>query len=96
MKYESAMGDTEAYNKLCVYYANLHSMQVKEQIKRLGDTIDLKLQLQETEYERRKAVRLNYTDMLTGMGNKFKMRNDFEKACEQKIRIQMVQESRLE
>ena len=54
-------------------------MQVKEQIKRLGDTIDLKLQLQETEYERRKAVRLNYTDMLTGMGNKFKMRNDFEK-----------------
>ena len=50
MKYESAMGDTEAYNKLCVYYANLHSMQVKEQIKRLGDTIDLKLQLQETEY----------------------------------------------
>lgn len=31
------------------------------------------------EYERRKAVRLNYTDMLTGMGNKFKMRNDFEK-----------------
>ena len=79
MKYESAMGDTEAYNKLCVYYANLHSMQVKEQIKRLGDTIDLKLQLQETEYERRKAVRLNYTDMLTGMGNKFKMRNDFEK-----------------
>ena len=79
MKYESAMGDTEAYNKLCVYYANLHSMQVNEQIKRLGDTIDLKLQLQETEYERRKAVRLNYTDMLTGMGNKFKMRNDFEK-----------------
>ena len=79
MKYESAIGDTEAYNKLCVYYANLHSMQVKEQIKRLGDTIDLKLQLQETEYERRKAVRLNYTDMLTGMGNKFKMRNDFEK-----------------
>lgn len=79
MKYESAMGDTEAYNKLCVYYANLHSMQVKEQIKRLGDTIDLKLQLQETEYERRKAVRLNYTDILTGMGNKFKMRNDFEK-----------------
>lgn len=79
MKYERAMGDTEAYNKLCVYYANLHSMHVKEQIKRLGDTIDLKLQLQETEYERRKAVRLNYTDMLTGMGNKFKMRNDFEK-----------------
>lgn len=79
MKYERAMGDTEAYNKLCVYYANLHSMQVKEQIKRLGDTIDLRLQLQETEYERRKAVRLNYTDMLTGMGNKFKMRNDFEK-----------------
>ena len=36
MKYERAMGDTEAYNKLCVYYANLHSMQVKEQIKRLG------------------------------------------------------------
>lgn len=32
------------------------SMQVKEQIKRLGDSIDLKLQLQETEYERRKAV----------------------------------------
>ena len=32
MKYESAIGDTEAYNKLCVYYANLHSMQVKEQI----------------------------------------------------------------
>ena len=28
MKYESAMGDTEAYNKLCVYYANLHSMQM--------------------------------------------------------------------
>lgn len=79
MKYERAIGDMEAYNRLCVYYVNLSTIQEREHIERLSDTIDLKLKLQEKEAERLKAVKLNYTDMLTGMGNKFKMHNDFEK-----------------
>lgn len=85
------MGEFDAWKKVIVEYErfateteNLFFQKtcVKMWMKyesAIGDTIDLKLQLQETEYERRKAVRLNYTDMLTGMGNKFKMRNDFEK-----------------
>lgn len=85
------MGEFDAWKKVIVEYErfaieteNLFFQKtcVKMWMKyesAMGDTIDLKLQLQETEYERRKAVRLNYTDMLTGMGNKFKMRNDFEK-----------------
>ncbi len=84
MKYERAIGDMEAYDKLCVHYVNLSTLQESEHVERLSDTIDLKLKLQEKEVQRRKAVKLNYTDMLTGMGNKYKMHNDFEKVVEKR------------
>ncbi len=84
MKYERAIGDTEAYNRLCVYYANLSIEQENLHIQRMSDTIDLKLQLREKEKERRNAIRMNYQDMLTGMGNKYQMSSDFEKVVKKR------------
>lgn len=78
MKYERATGDLSAYNRLCVDFVNLSTQQENIQIERLGDTVDLKLQLQAKEMARRNAVNLNYTDMLTGLGNKYKLKQDFE------------------
>lgn len=83
MKYYRAIGEVDKYNELCIQYVNLHIEQENYQTERMCEMIDLKLELQEKEFENKKVMSAANTDRLTGFGNRYMMLDDFENAFPQ-------------
>ena len=55
MKYYRAIGEVDKYNELCIQYVNLHIEQENYQTERMCEMIDLKLELQEKEFENKES-----------------------------------------
>lgn len=71
MDYYKAIGETDKYVELCVEYVELSRRQKVIIDKDRAAAIDIKIQLQEKEAERRHAEELSSTDVLTGLGNRY-------------------------
>lgn len=71
MDYYKAIGETDKYVKLCVEYVELDHRQKVIVNKDRAAAIDIKIQLQEKEAERKHAEALSSTDALTGLGNRY-------------------------
>ena len=76
MDYYKAINDMEKYVKLCVEHAELYRKQKIVEDKERAAAIDLKIQLQEKEAERRAAEQLSFVDSLTKLGNRYKLKED--------------------
>lgn len=71
MDYYKTIGETEKYAGLCVDYVELNHRQNTIKNKDRAMAIDIKIQLQEKEAERRQVEELSSKDMLTGLGNRY-------------------------
>lgn len=71
MDYYKTIGENDKYVNLCVEYVELNHRQKVIADKDRAAAIDIKIQLQEKEAERRHAEELSSTDVLTGLGNRY-------------------------
>ena len=76
MDYYKATDDMPKYIQLCVEHAELYHKQKVVEDKERAAAIDLKIQLQEKEAERRVAEQMSFADSLTRLGNRYKLRED--------------------
>lgn len=76
MDYYKATNDMSKYIQLCVEHAKLYRKQKVVEDKERAAAIDLKIQLQEKEAERRAAEQMSLLDSLTKLGNRYKLRED--------------------
>lgn len=71
MDYYKTIGELDKYAKLCVDYVELKHRQNAIKNKDRAMAIDIKIQLQEKEAERKHVAELSSTDALTGLGNRY-------------------------
>lgn len=71
MDYYKTIGETDKYAGLCVDYVELSHRQHEIKNKDRAMAIDIKIQLQEKEAERKHVEELSSTDTLTGLGNRY-------------------------
>ena len=76
MDYYNAINDMQKYIRLCVEHAELYRKQKVIEDKERAAAIDLKIQLQEKEAERRAAEQMSFVDSLTRLGNRYKLQED--------------------
>lgn len=76
MDYYKTINDKEHYIHLCVEHSELYRKQKVIEDKERAAAIDIKIELQEKEVERRMAEQLSHTDSLTHLGNRYKLEND--------------------
>lgn len=76
MDYYKTTDDMQKYFQLCVTHAELYRKQKVVEDKERAAAIDLKIQLQEKEAERRAAEQMSFADSLTRLGNRYKLRED--------------------
>jgi diguanylate cyclase (GGDEF)-like protein len=78
MDYYKTIQQTERYAQLCVAHAELYQQQKKINEKERIAAIDVKIELQEKEEERREAERRSIRDALTGLGNRYMLMMDVD------------------
>lgn len=78
MDYYKRIDDMERYLHLCVDHAELYHKQKVIEDKERAAAIDIKIELQEKEVERRMAEQLSHTDSLTHLHNRYKLEQDYE------------------
>jgi len=76
MDYYKTIDDMKRYIHLCVDHSELYQKQKVVEDKERAAAIDIKIELQEKEVERRMAEQLSHTDSLTHLGNRYKLEND--------------------
>lgn len=76
MDFYKAVDDMKKYIHLCVDHAELYRKQKVIEDRERVAAIDLKIQLQEKEAERRAAEQMSFADSLTKLGNRYKLRED--------------------
>lgn len=76
MDYYKTIDDMKRYIQLCVDHSELYRKQKVIEDKERAAAIDIKIELQEKEVERRMAEQLSHTDSLTHLGNRYKLEND--------------------
>lgn len=76
MDYYKNIDDMNHYIHLCVDHAELYRKQKVIEDKERAAAIDIKIELQEKEVERRMAEQMSHTDSLTRLGNRYKLEND--------------------
>lgn len=76
MDYYKSIDDMNRYIHLCVDHAELYRKQKVVEDKERAAAIDIKIELQEKEVERRMAEQKSHTDSLTHLGNRYKLEND--------------------
>lgn len=79
MDYYKSIDDMNRYIHLCVDHAELYRKQKVIEDRERAAAIDIKIELQEKEVERRMAEHMSHTDSLTHLGNRYKLEND---SCE--------------
>lgn len=72
LEYYKELGDNEQYVKLCIHYVDVAQQQKKADNEERERAIDLKIELQEKEEQRRHAEIRSNQDALTGLGNRFR------------------------
>ena len=82
MDFYKRVDNMQKYIHLCVDHAELYRKQKVIEDKERAAAIDLKIQLQEKEAERRAAEQMSFADSLTRLGNRYKLRED---NCEMQI-----------
>lgn len=78
MDYYKHIDDMERYLHLCVDHAELYHKQKVIEDKERAAAIDIKIELQEKEVERRMAEQLSHTDSLTHLNNRYKLEQDYK------------------
>ena len=76
LEYYKELGDTEQYVKLCIHYVEVSQQQKKADNEERARAIDLKIELQEKEEQRRHAEIRSNQDALTGLGNRYMLEKD--------------------
>ena len=76
MDYYKRIDNMQKYIHLCVDHAELYRKQKAIEDKERAAAIDLKIQLQVKEAERRAAEQMSFADSLTRLGNRYKLRED--------------------
>ncbi len=76
MDYYKTIDDMSRYIHLCVDHAELYRQQKVVEDKERAAAIDIKIELQEKEVERRMAEQMSHTDSLTHLGNRYKLEAD--------------------
>lgn len=76
MEYYKNIDNMKQYIHLCVDHAELYRMQKVVEDKERAAAIDIKIELQEKEVERRMAEQMSHTDSLTCLGNRYKLELD--------------------
>ena len=76
MEYYKNIDDMNKYIHLCVDHAELYRQQKVVEDKERAAAIDIKIELQEKEVERRTAEQMSNTDPLTKLGNRYKLESD--------------------
>jgi diguanylate cyclase (GGDEF)-like protein len=76
LEYYKELGDTEQYVKLCIHYVDVSQQQKKADNEERARAIDLKIELQEKEEQRRHAEIRSNQDALTGLGNRYMLEKD--------------------
>lgn len=76
MDYYKHIDDMKRYIHLCVDHAELYHKQKIVEDRERAAAIDIKIELQEKEVERRMAEQMSHTDSLTRLGNRYKLEND--------------------
>lgn len=76
MEYYKNVDDMNKYIHLCVDHAELYRKQKVVEDKERAAAIDIKIELQEKEVERRMAEQMSNTDSLTRLGNRYKLESD--------------------
>ena len=76
MDYYKNIDDMNKYIKLCVDHAELYRKRKVIEDRERAAAIDIKIELQEKEVERRMVELLSHTDSLTRLGNRYKIEAD--------------------
>ena len=76
LDYYKELGDNEQYVKLCIHYVDVAQQQKKADNEERACAIDLKIELQEKEEQRRHAEIRSNQDALTGLGNRYMLEKD--------------------
>lgn len=76
MDYYKTIGDVNKYNTLCVQYVELDNERKIENLSERSEAIDVKIELQAKEQQRKRAEKKSNTDKLTGLSNRYKMEAD--------------------
>ncbi len=87
MEYYRKTGDMQTYIHLCVDHAELYHKQKVITDKERAAAIDVKIELQEKEAQRRRAEEKSNTDSLTDLGNRYMLDDDscrIQKDCKEK------------
>ncbi len=79
MDYYKAIDDMNKYIHLCVDHAELYRKQKEINDKERAAVIDIKIELQEKEAARKRAEQKSNTDLLTGLGNRYALRQEAER-----------------
>lgn len=85
MNYYTALGDEDMHLLMCKEYAYLSLAQRKSNHKNRAEVIDIRLEFQKNEEQRRLATKNSYTDSLTGIGNRAKLNHDAKKLIDELI-----------
>lgn len=79
MEYYESIGDVDDYTVKCVEHAKLYFQHRKISEQERATAIDIKMNLQQKEAERRQAENKLYLDMLTEIGNRYCLKRDVRK-----------------
>ena len=86
LEYYKELGDNEQYVKLCMHYVDVAQQQKKADNEERARAIDLKIELQEKEEQRRHAEIRSNQDALTGLGNRYMLEKDAVDVIEQAMK----------
>ena len=86
LDYYKELGDNEQYVKLCIHYVDVAQQQKKADNEERACAIDLKIELQEKEEQRRHAEVRSNQDALTGLGNRYMLEKDAVDVIEHAIK----------
>lgn len=76
LDYYKELGDQEQYVKFCIQYVDVSRRQKKADNEERAKAIDVKIELQKKEEQRRYAEIRSNQDALTGLGNRYMLEKD--------------------
>lgn len=86
LDYYKELGDKEQYVKLCIHYVDVVQQQKKADNEERAKAIDVKIELQKKEEQRRYAEIRSNQDALTGLGNRYMLEKDAVDVIEHAIK----------
>lgn len=88
MEYYKVTDNRDKYVEYCIKHAETYQKQKVITEKERAAAIDIKIELFESEAERKRIELKSHTDSLTGIGNRYKLEEDFGKCIERACQMQ--------